>query len=142
MLVSVALPLPLFQPYTYAVPEELRARATVGSRVVVPVRGRREMGFVIGEGTLAEGVKAKPILAAPDERPVLDAQLLELCTWIADYYIAPIGMVLRTALPAALSASDAPEPVQKTRRVAVLTRELPTLMERDETFAPGATRHS
>ena len=135
MLVSVALPLPLFQPYTYEVPEELQARATVGSRVVVPVRGRREMGFVIGEGVLGDGVKAKRILAAPDERPVLDASLLELCTWIADYYIAPIGMVLRTALPAALSASDVPEPVRKTRRVAALTRELPTLMERDEMFA-------
>ena len=135
MLVSVALPLPLFQPYTYEVPAELRARVTIGSRVVVPVRGRREMGFVVGEGTLADGVQAKRILAAPDERPSLDQGLIDLCTWIADYYIAPLGMVLRTALPAALSASDAPEPVQKTRRVAALVRELPTLMERDATFA-------
>ncbi|MGH7689488.1 MAG: hypothetical protein ACREN3_07785, partial [Gemmatimonadaceae bacterium] len=48
MLISVALPLPLFREFTYSVPEALAARAGVGSRVVVPVRGRRTIGFVVG----------------------------------------------------------------------------------------------
>jgi len=135
MLVSVALPLPLFRPLTYSVPEHLAARVTVGSRVIVPVRGRRELGFVLGPAEPREGVRAKPVSDAPDEAPVVDDALLDLCRWIAEYYVAPIGVVLRTALPAALTALARPQPAQKTRRVARVNAELPTLLERDQAFA-------
>jgi primosomal protein N' (replication factor Y) len=135
VLISVALPLPLFQPLTYEVPPDLIGRSAIGSRVVVPVRGRRELGFVVGPGTPREGMKAKPVLEAPDEHPVLDRPLIELCRWIAEYYVAPLGVVLRTALPAALSGPNTPIPAVKTRRVAAIRTELPTLMERDATFA-------
>ena len=104
MLISVALPLPLFQPYTYEVPDELAARATVGSRVVVPVRGRREMGFVVGEGVARAGVAVKRILSAPDDRPVLDRPLLDLCAWISEYYATPLASNSRLAS----NASNAP----------------------------------
>ena len=134
MLIEVALPLPIFQPYTYAVPDALRGRVDPGSRVVVPVRGRKELGLVLRAGAAKEGVQPKPILEAPDEHPVVDAGTLALCQWIADYYLAPIGLVLRTALPAALTQLAHPEPARKTRRVARVSRQLPTLMARDETF--------
>ncbi|HJQ20011.1 MAG TPA: primosomal protein N' [Gemmatimonadaceae bacterium] len=134
-LISVAVPLPFFKPLTYAVPLALRSRAVVGSRVVVPVRGRREIGFVLGDGTVKEGVSAKEILDAPDDAPVLDRDLLELCSWIAEYYVAPIGVVLRSALPAALTGPETPVPQQKTRRRATIVRAIPTLLERDTTFA-------
>lgn len=136
MLVSVAVPLPFFRPLAYVVPDDLRDRVSVGSRVVVPVRGRREMGFVIGVGTPPrEGVTPKPIVAAPDESPVLDRSMIDLCTWIADYYVAPLGVVLRTALPAALTGPATPVPRPRTRRRAVIARRLPSLAERDRTFA-------
>ncbi len=134
MLVSVALPLPLYTPLTYAVPDALASRITAGSRVVVPVRGRREMGFVVGEAQPSEGVTPKDILDAPDDAPVLDAAMLSLCKWVADYYLAPLGVVLRTALPAALAGVERPSPAHKTERHVVVKRALHTLMERDETF--------
>ena len=120
MLVSVALPLPFFQPLTYAVPPELSERVNVGSRVVVPVRGRREMGFVVGDGAvLREGLKAKTILAAPDTAPVLEPSLLAVCRWIADYYIAPLGMVLRTILaPSAVEGMSAERTGQYSYQMA------------------------
>jgi primosomal protein N' (replication factor Y) (superfamily II helicase) len=135
MLVSVALPLPLYQPLTYEVPDDLADRVAVGSRVVVPVRGRKQMGFVVGEGVQRDGLKPKPIIAAPDDHPVLDASLLAVCKWVAEYYIAPLGVVLRTALPAALTGAETPVPTPKTRRLAILRTELPTLVEREKTFA-------
>jgi primosomal protein N' (replication factor Y) len=135
LLVSVSLPLALYEPLTYRVPDDLASRVAVGSRVVVPLRRGREMGFVVGEGALPKGVSAKPILAAPDDRPVIDAALFAVCRWIADYYAEPLGVVLRTALPAALTGAESPVPAVKTRRLAALRRELPTLMEREQTFA-------
>ena len=103
MLVSVALPLPLFQELAYAVPEALIPRATVGSRVVVPVRGRRVVGLVVGKGEVRAGLVAREILDAPDAGPVLDAPGLALARWISAYYAAPLGVVVRAMLPAALS---------------------------------------
>ena len=135
MLVSVAVPLPFFKPLTYSVPVALRARVAVGSRVVVPVRGRREMGIVVGSGIARDGVNPKPIHDAPDDSPVIDEPLLKTCQWIADYYVAPLGVVLRTALPAALTGPETPTPTPKTRRLVVLKAELPTLMKREKIFA-------
>jgi primosomal protein N' (replication factor Y) (superfamily II helicase) len=134
MLVSVALPLPLFKPLTYEVPEEFATRVAPGSRVIVPVRGRRVMGFVVGPAEAKEGVKPKPIHAAPDAIPPLDAPMLELCRWVAHYYFAPLGLVIRAALPAALTGPESSDPHQKTRKVASIAKALPTLMERAELF--------
>jgi primosomal protein N' (replication factor Y) (superfamily II helicase) len=134
-IVQVSLPVALYRPLTYSVPPALAQRVAIGSRVVVPVRGRRELGFVVSQAAAPEGVALKPIHDAPDEQPVLDESMLSLCQWIADYYIAPLGMVLRTALPASLTGADAPEPSRKTRRVAAIATELPTLIERDQAFA-------
>ena len=134
MLISVALPLPLFREFTYAVPPQLSARAGVGSRVVVPVRGRRTIGFVVGMAEPRDDVTPKDILDAPDPAPVVSAPLLDLARWMSEYYVAPLGMVLRTMLPAALAAVSAPTPVRKERRVARLARELPSLLERDALF--------
>ena len=135
MLVSVAVPLPFYGALTYEVPDEFTERVAPGSRVVVPVRGRREMGFVVGEANARDGLKPKKIFAAPDAQPAVDVSLLELCKWVADYYFAPLGVVLRTALPAALTGPATPVPTAKTRRLARLAQQLPTLMERDKAFA-------
>ena len=44
-------------------------------------------------------VEAKPLLTILDEEPVLSPQLMELGQWIAQYYLAPIGEVVRSMLP-------------------------------------------
>ena len=134
MLVDVALPLPLFRTFTYAV-EGRREPLDAGTRVLVPFRNRKEIGIVVGAGSAREGVTPKPVAAIPDDAPVLDAPMLALCRWIAEYYVVPLGVALRCALPAALSGADAPVPARKQRRVARLARELPSLLHRDNIFA-------
>ena len=44
-------------------------------------------------------VEAKPILNILDDESILSPQLLELAQWIAQYYIAPVGEVLRAMVP-------------------------------------------
>ena len=134
MLVDVALPLPLFRTFTYAV-EGRGEPLDAGTRVLVPFRNRKEIGIVVGVGSVREGITPKPVTAIPDDAPVIDASMLALCRWIAEYYVVPLGIALRCALPAALSGTDTPVPARKVRRVARLTRELPSLLHRDNTFA-------
>jgi primosomal protein N' (replication factor Y) len=134
-LVDVALPLPLHRPFTYAVPADAAHTVVAGSRVVVPFRERKELGIVVGEAERADGKRAyKAILEAPDAEPAVDAALLALCRWIAEYYVAPLGIVLRSALPALLTGAARPQPPRKSTRVATLRDDIPSLMERDKAF--------
>jgi len=135
MLVSVALPLPLFRQFTYEVDDADAPRARVGMRALVPFRNRREIGVIVGNGDAPEKVAPKLVLDLPDAEPAVDESILALCRWIAEYYVVPLGVVLRTALPAALGSNTAPAPAQRTRRVAALARDLPSLIHRDRVFA-------
>ncbi|NJD18202.1 MAG: primosomal protein N', partial [Gemmatimonadetes bacterium] len=130
--VEVALPLPIYRTFTYgaeAVPPP------VGARVLVPFRGERRIGWVVGpgEGGAIRGLKS--VLAVLDDEPTVTGDVLALCRWMADYYVTPLGVALRSALPAVLSdPSRSAAPPVKTRRVVRLTRELGTLAERDDLF--------
>ncbi len=134
-LIDVALALPLFRTFTYRVPEGTTGSTSVGSRVLVPFRNGREIGIVVGPSEPRAGINYKQVIAAPDDAPVMDAPMLQLCTWIAEYYVSPLGVVLRTALPAALTGANAPVPARKTRRVVEIIAELPSLLKRDRLFA-------
>ena len=135
MFIDVALALPLFRTFTYRVPNGLTGSVAPGSRVVVPFRNRNELGVVIGVAEAREGMKLKDVVSAPDDAPIMDEPMLDLCQWIADYYIVPLGVALRTALPAALTGAEVPIPPRKRRRVAEVAMELTSLLQRDELFA-------
>ncbi|MDQ6887576.1 MAG: primosomal protein N' [Gemmatimonadota bacterium] len=133
-LVEVALPLPLFRTFTYAAPAVAGHPLIAGARVVVPVRKGRAIGICLGPAS-GEGVTApKMVLEVPDATPSFTPALLELGRWIADYYVVPLGVVLRSMLPAALTGAGEPHPARKTQRIAVLRQALPSLQERERVF--------
>jgi primosomal protein N' (replication factor Y) len=98
---EVALPVILDGTFTY----ELHGLpAVVGGRVLVGFgRGREKTLSGIVTRLHSEppeaGVKLKPVLQVIDTEAALDAALLELGRWIAQYYIAPLGEVYRAMLP-------------------------------------------
>ncbi|MHC4925143.1 MAG: replication restart helicase PriA, partial [Planctomycetota bacterium] len=98
--VEVALPLPIFRTFTYRVdgPEP-----AVGTRVLVPFRRDERIGWVVGPGEYTADKGLKAVLDVLDDAPTVPADVLALCRWMAEYYIAPLGIAIRTALPAVLS---------------------------------------
>jgi primosomal protein N' (replication factor Y) len=94
---DVALPVPLDSVFTYHVPEGLSP--LVGGRVLVPFRQQRLSGIVVELHNRAPSATTKNVLGVLDAVAVLDEGLLKLGRWIADYYLAPPGEVLRTMLP-------------------------------------------
>ncbi len=103
LLADVAVPVPLSRAFTYEVPAALAAQVKPGSRVVCGFGSRRLVGVVlsVGERPLPGGsVKVKPIAAVIDPEPVLPEELLSFLVQLGLYYFAPIGEVLRLALPA------------------------------------------
>jgi primosomal protein N' (replication factor Y) len=135
-LVEVALPVPLFQTFVYSLDGEYDHEARVGSRVLVPFRKRQEIGIVVGVDAAppARGV-VKAVSAIPDAEPALDDALLSLSRWISDYYVVPLGLVLRTVLPALLTGAAQPHPSVKTRRIVRIREDIPTLLQREKAFA-------
>ena len=82
----------------YLVPDEL-AEPEVGVRVLVPLGGRSAIGIVIRKLAASAVPKLRPITTVLEPRPVLDAALLELCRWMADYYLGSFGEAVTAALP-------------------------------------------
>ncbi len=99
----VAVPLPLPEPLTYAVPPALDPLAVPGSRVRVRVGPRRLVGFVVARTSEApEGVTLRLLEEVLDREPVVPPDLLDLAGFVARYYRAPLGEVLRGMLPSDL----------------------------------------
>jgi primosomal protein N' (replication factor Y) (superfamily II helicase) len=93
---DVALPVPLDRVFTYRAGD---TEPAVGARVLVPFRNEKLAGVVVRVHDEPPPVEAKPMLAILDEEPVLSPDLMELGRWIAQYYLAPVGEVLRSMLP-------------------------------------------
>ncbi|HEY5086841.1 MAG TPA: primosomal protein N', partial [Gemmatimonadaceae bacterium] len=135
-LVEVALPVPLFQTFVYSLDGDYDHEARVGSRVLVPFRKRQEIGIVVAlDASQPDRGVVKAVSDIPDAEPALDDALLSLSRWISEYYVVPIGIVMRTVLPALLTGAAQPQPTLKTRRVVRIRDDIPTLLQREKAFA-------
>jgi len=98
-LISVAVPVPFLDLLTYNVPDSV-AVPPIGARVRVPVGTRTLTGCVVRHDALVEdGTDVKDIAEALDREPLLPPSIVELCRWVADYYVAGIGDALAVAMP-------------------------------------------
>ncbi|MCU0691721.1 MAG: primosomal protein N' [Polyangiaceae bacterium] len=103
LLAEVAIPVPLAHGFTYQVPDALAAVAMPGVRVTCRFQRRQVIGVVLslrhGEPSF-DPTKLRPIDAVIDQSPCVPQELLQFLREMAGYYLAPIGEVLRAALPA------------------------------------------
>ncbi len=96
----MALPLPIHRTFTYGVDG---SPPPVGTRVLVPFRRTERIGWVVGPGEDGPIKGLRKVLSVLDREPTVTPDVLELCRWMADYYVSPLGIALRAALPAVLS---------------------------------------
>jgi primosomal protein N' (replication factor Y) len=96
---DVALPVPVDRLFTYELPLTLRHRVSAGSRVIVPFGRRKLTGIVLRTHNDQPEQELREVFSLRDEDPVLDSELLRLASWIAGYYCAPIGEVLKGMVP-------------------------------------------
>src|SRR5580698_7447845 len=95
---EVALPVPLDRAFTYAAPDGQLVQR--GARVIAPFRNEKLIGVVTAVTDVAPtDFEARSLEAVLDEEPLLGEHLLDLAEWIAQYYLAPLGEVLRGMLP-------------------------------------------
>src|SRR5665213_3158653 len=99
---EVALPVPLDRTFTYAVRDGQQPRR--GARVIAPFGNQKLIGIVTGLGSIAPAdFEVRHLEAVLDQDssdgPLLSEDMLTLAEWMAQYYLAPLGEVLRGMLP-------------------------------------------
>jgi len=98
MIVHVSLSIPVTKTFSYVAPDEWGPYIRKYSRVIVPFHNKTLTGFVAG---FEEGIDPgfKEIIEVRDLFPLLTAPLADLVEWASRYYVAPLGVVLKYALP-------------------------------------------
>jgi primosomal protein N' (replication factor Y) len=100
---EIAVALPVWGTFTYRTRPDLLSAAVPGRRVLVPFGPRRVTGYVLGPAEASPTNELKDILDVLDEEPLFTEDLIPFFRWIADYYIYPIGEVIKGALPGGLN---------------------------------------
>ncbi|MGA9235654.1 MAG: primosomal protein N' [Desulfobacterales bacterium] len=104
--IEVAAALPVYQTFTYSLPDGLIGLATPGMRVLVPFGRRRVTGYVLGFHRPPQQIEIKSVLDLLDDTTLFPETMVPFFRWIADYYIHPIGEVIKCALPGGLNSYD------------------------------------
>lgn len=100
-LVEVAVPVPLRRRFTYRLPPALGRDLAPGTRLAVPFGRRKVAGFYLGPAAAPppEDVRVLRVAGVLDEASPFPAELLGFLEAAADYYMHPVGEVLRAAAP-------------------------------------------
>ena len=88
-----------------------------GCRVVVPLgKNKIYTGVVLNtHNNTPEGVEVKAIIEVLDDHPVVNEKQFAFWQWIANYYICPLGDVMKAALPGAMKPKDEAALKESTR---------------------------
>jgi primosomal protein N' (replication factor Y) len=109
--VEVAVPLHVRQTFTYRLPMTWRRDVRLGARLLVPFGRKQLTGYAVAlhneldPAAEIEESSIKDAVELLDANPLLTPEVLELTRWVADYYSAPWGEILKAALPAGINST-------------------------------------
>lgn len=102
---SVVVPRPIEGSFSYRVSPEIASSIRVGSWVKVPFGKSVLHGLVteapkrVSEASAeVRSFKLRDVLGVPDPDMVLSEEIFQLCKWVHDYYRAPLGEVVASAM--------------------------------------------
>ena len=101
--VQVAVALPISGTFTYTVPEDLIEKVAVGKRVLVSFSGRKITAYILRIIPPEKRKGIKDITTVIDAYPLFPPQMVEFFEWLSQYYLYPIGLVIKGALPTGLN---------------------------------------
>ena len=129
MYAEVSFPISSWRIFTYRIPQPLDGLIQTGIRVKAPL-GRRKavQGVVVGLGDKAKFKgKIQFISEVVDDVPVLDDTLWQLISWVSDYYLTPLGQVMRSAVPSGLSQQYEPPQILEVSAEKISSGQLQEL---------------
>ena len=117
-LIAVAVPVPFLDLLTYNVPATMPL-PPIGARVRVPVGPRLVTGCVVThDASIHSTTEARDVVEVLDTEPFLPGAIVELCRWVAEYYVSGVGDAIGVAMPPGARTRTSGF---KTRRVLSVT---------------------
>jgi primosomal protein N' (replication factor Y) len=109
---SFAIAIPLYRIFDYAIDNHEQVQR--GTRYRLPFGQGSRTGILLETHNSAsvQQNRIKPAQECLDESPVLSGHLIELATWMSEYYLQPVGEVLFQCLPRYLRAARYEKPVR------------------------------
>ncbi|MCS5660304.1 MAG: hypothetical protein NZ842_07880, partial [Dehalococcoidia bacterium] len=132
MYADVSFPISSWRVFTYRIPQPLEGVIQTGIRVKAPL-GRRKavQGVVVGLRDKAKFKgKIQLISEVVDDVPLLDDTLWKLISWVSDYYLTPLGQVMRSAVPSGLSQQYEPTQILEVSAEKIPSGQLQELKEK------------
>ena len=102
MFAEVSFPISSYKTFTYKIPDKFSKTIYPGLCVNAPICNRSCVGFVVevtkhisfkGKVRCIKSIKS-PLIEIPDE-------LMKTILWTSKYYLCPVGMVMKAAIPIA-----------------------------------------
>ncbi|MBU4362553.1 primosomal protein N' [bacterium] len=85
--------------FHYCIPQDLKDRISLGSRVDIPFRGKVTTGCVVGFLAESDVKNLKDIVQITDKKPLLTPQVIRLTKWMSNYYLCSWEKILNYAIP-------------------------------------------
>lgn len=115
--VDVILPLPIEGLFTYSLPSDMEMAVREYVRVKVPFGLTKTHTALVARvhNDAPQGdITVKPIISVLDAEPVLLEAQYRLWQWMSEYYMAPLGDVLKAALPHGMKKEEGYRPRTET----------------------------
>ena len=127
VIAQVVFSLSLDRDFDYLVPDALRGRVRVGSRVRVQFNTGERSGYVVAMKSHSDYWPLKPVVALESEKEQIPEALVWLADWMADYYCCPKEHAVRTLLPAVVRSGE-----MKHKQALFVSLTLKAVNENDE----------
>jgi primosomal protein N' (replication factor Y) (superfamily II helicase) len=103
LMLRVAVELPVWNTFHYAVPPALLLKARVGCRVLAPFGKKKVTGYILEKASNSGERELRDILEVVDREPLFHESMAPFFQWMADYYLCPLGPLIRSALPGSIN---------------------------------------
>ncbi|MFH0774963.1 MAG: primosomal protein N' [bacterium] len=100
--INLSLRIPTTRLYTYSVPQHIKENL-VGKRVLILIKQKRSVGWVIEEVEKPDIAEIKEIITVLDDEPIISPELIDLAKWMAEYYLSGLSEALNLFIPPSLS---------------------------------------
>ena len=120
--IEIIIPYPLKNSFTYRVNEKEFNFLENGFRVIVPFgKSKLITGIVLKKHNIQpKNYEPKEIEFIIDDKPIINENQFNFFKWISEYYMCPIGQVIKIALPSLLLLKSESEIILKEENNNIL----------------------
>ena len=100
MYAQVVFSIASFRSFTYRIPHTLISHVSVGVAVNAPFKNKLQLGYIVSTSDFSSYKgKLNDIDSLYEGQPNIPQDLWKTILWMSNYYMAPIGLCIKSALP-------------------------------------------